>query len=290
MNYNPFVSIIIPAYNAEKYIARSLKSALDQTYKNIEIIVIDDGSIDKTAEIVKSFSDPRIRYLYQENKNVGAARNYGIKESRGKYITFLDADDEYLPEKVAKEVEFLERHPEYKTVYCDTLQYFSEKQGVLFVRKGEHPSGDIFPFLLRSSVINLNAIMIERKTLIAVGMFDERPHFPEDWELWLRLAKAGFSFGHIHEGLVKVEMRKDSKTTSEVNLQAKKYLLEVFKNLFSAMTPEERKLYRTDAVLKSLRCKIAIIRLINILPPSLKSQFLFLWRWYQRRKYERVSH
>lgn len=283
------VSIIIPAYNAEKYVGRAIKSALAQTYKDIEIIVVDDGSTDGTAQIVKSFQDARVRYIYQQNQNVGAARNHGIRESRGVYITFLDADDEYLPEKVAKEVEFLQKNPQCGAVYCDTLQYFSEKPEVLYMRKGAHPEGDIFPDLLHFSVINPNTFMAPKEVLEKVGMFDERPNFPEDWELWLRMARAGYQFGHIHEGLVKVEMRKDSKTTSEVNLQAKKYLLEVFQKLFSSMTHQERELYKTDRVLGLLRRKTAIIRFINALPPPLKSPFLCLWRWYQMRKYTQVA-
>ena len=87
------VSIIITAYNAERYIKRAILSVLNQTRKDIEVVVIDDGSTDHTAEIVKSFRDSRIRYIYQKNQNVGAARNHGIRESRGKYLTFLDPDD-----------------------------------------------------------------------------------------------------------------------------------------------------------------------------------------------------
>ncbi|PJA94745.1 hypothetical protein CO130_02855, partial [Candidatus Jorgensenbacteria bacterium CG_4_9_14_3_um_filter_38_10] len=92
MDSNPLVSIIIPAYNAEKYIQRALESALAQTYKDIEIIVIDDGSTDKTAEIIKTYQDPRIIYFFQKNQGQGPARNNGIKKSQGEYITFLDAD------------------------------------------------------------------------------------------------------------------------------------------------------------------------------------------------------
>lgn len=286
---NPLVSIIIPAYNAERYIARAIKSALNQTWRDIEVIVVDDGSTDRTAEIVRSFKDPRVRYIYQQNQNVGSARNHGIKESKGKYITFLDADDEYLPEKVEKQVEFLEQNPKYQVVYCDTIQFYSDNPDKLFIKKGEHPSGDIFEALLHSSVINPNTVMMAKELLVKVGMFDERPNFPEDWELWLRIARAGYLFGHIHEGLVKVEMRKDSKTTIEVNLQAKKYLLEIFQNLFSVMTPEERERYKTDSLLAALKRKILFVLLITSMPPPLKSPLLFIWKLYQSRKYETLN-
>ena len=329
MNNNPLVSIVIPAYNAEKYIGRAIKSALNQTWRDVEIIVVDDGSTDRTAETIKSFKDPRVRYIYQQNKDVGAARNYGIKESGGKYITFLDSDDEYLPQKVAKQTEFLEQNPEYQAVYCDTLQFYSDAPDKLFKKGGFHSSGDIFEELLRSSVINPNAAMIDRDILIEVGMFDERLDFPEDWELWLRiarppkffgeklgLARTGHMFGHIHEGLVKVEMRRDSRTTSEVNLRSKKYLFDVLKNMFSAMSPQELERYNTREILQDFRWKIAILCLITnnreelakITPeissaikrgllyiliwiPAflLKPLLLFLWRLYQRRKFESIN-
>jgi len=308
------VSIIIPAYNAEKYIARAIKSALNQTYKDIEVIVVDDGSTDRTAEIVKSFQDPRVRYIYQENQNVGVARNNGIKESRGKYITFLDADDEYLPEKVEKQVKFLKENPQYQAVYCDTLQFYSDAPDKFLKSIEYHPSGDIFEALLHSSLINLNSFMATKELLLKVGMFDPRPNFPEDWELWLRIAKAGYKFGHIHEGLVKVEMRKDSKTTSEVNFQAKKYLLEVFENLFSSMSPEEREKYKTSEIIQDLKWKMAIVCLLNnnmeelakisqeispvkklfimglrLIPVSLRKSLLeYLWRRYQRRRWKEI--
>src|SRR3989344_2966502 len=102
------VSIIIPAYNAEKYIGRAIKSALSQAYDNLEIIVVDDGSLDRTREIAESFKDSRVKYLYQQNRFQGAARNYGIRESKGEYITFLDADDMYMPGKVERQAGFLD--------------------------------------------------------------------------------------------------------------------------------------------------------------------------------------
>lgn len=313
----PLVSVIIPVYNAERYIGRAIKSALSQTYRDIEIIVVDDGSTDRTAEIIQSFKDPRIRCIYQQNKGLGSARNAGIRESRGKYITNLDADDEYLPEKVAKQVEFFERNPEYKAVYCNTLQFYSDAPDRLFKKRGPHPSGDIFPDLLHSSVINPNTVMLAKEVYEKIGMVDERRDSPEDWELWLRIAGAGYKFGYVDSALVKVEMRKDSKTTPEVNLQAKKYLLEIFEKLFSAMSSQERERHNTCEILHGLKWKIAILCLINnnkeelakITPgiSSIRTRFLvlaakripapfrkatltFLWRLYQRRNFMPIHH
>src|SRR3990167_7556109 len=101
------VSIIIPAYNAGKYIKGVLENLFLQTYRNIEIIVVDDGSTDNTEQIVKAYQNRGVRYIYQQNKGVAGARNAGIKEAKGELIAFLDADDFYLPEKIEKEVGFL---------------------------------------------------------------------------------------------------------------------------------------------------------------------------------------
>ena len=101
----PEISVIIPTFNYGKYIERAIDSILTQTYQDFEIIVVDDGSTDNTKEIIRSKKSDKIRYFYQENKGAPAARNKGIVESKGKYIAFLDADDEWLPTKLEKQVD-----------------------------------------------------------------------------------------------------------------------------------------------------------------------------------------
>ena len=263
MDSNPLVSIIIPAYNAEKYIQRALESALAQTYKDIEIIVIDDGSTDKTAEIIKTYQDPRIIYIFQKNQGQGPARNNGIKKSQGEYITFLDADDYYFPEKVEKQVRFLENHPEYQAVYCNALHFYSDNPTVIFKKKGNFHSGDIFKDLLESSYINPNTIMIYRKVLDKAGLFNENRYYPEDWELWLRISRTGFRFGYLDEDLVKVEIRPDSNTTMAIQWILKNNALKMFENIFSSMSPEERFLYKTEEILRKMRFKLAVAYLVG---------------------------
>ncbi len=124
---HPLVSVIIPAYNAESYIDEALQSALDQTYSNLEIIVVNDGSKDGTAERVAAYR-PRVHYYQQTNSGgyPGAPRNTGIKHCHGRYLCFLDADDIMLPDRVEKQVDFLSKHPEVGLVYVD-YQNFSSK-------------------------------------------------------------------------------------------------------------------------------------------------------------------
>lgn len=259
---NSLVSVITPAYNAQRYIKRAIESVLNQTYKNLEVIVIDDGSTDRTAEIIKSYNDPRIIYLYQENQGQGPARNYGIRKSKGEYITLLDADDVYLPEKIEKQVQFMQTYPEYKAVYCNALHFYSDNPYKFFKKKYDCPCGDIFPDLLRTSLINPNTIMFHREVLEKVGGFNEKRYYPEDWDMWLRIARACFRFGYIDEDLVKVEIREDSNTTMDIQWILKENALEMFHNIFSQMTKEEKSFYRTDKILKKMRFKLAIAYLI----------------------------
>lgn len=279
MKRESLVSIIIPAYNAERYIKRALESAINQTYKNIEIIVVDDGSIDETGNIVKSFHDPRIMYVYQENQWLGAARNNGIRRSKGEYITLLDADDVYLPEKIEKQVEFLQNHPEYKVVYCNFMSFYSEKPSELIKKKGKHPSGDIFKELLEDPLINPNTIMVHRDVFKEVGLFNEKRYNPEDWDMWLRISLKGFEFGYLDEDLVIVEIRRDSLTTIYNQPIYKKNALEMLEKLFSKLTKKEKNFYQTEKILRSMKFKLAFFYLINKKKKEFFETFISLYRY-----------
>ena len=279
MDSNPLVSIIIPAYNAEKYIQRALESALAQTYKDIEIIVIDDGSTDKTAEIIKTYQDPRIIYFFQKNQGQGPARNNGIKKSQGEYITFLDADDYYFPEKVEKQVRFLENHSEYQAVYCNALHFYSAHPLVFFKKKHNYHSGDIFKDLLESSYINLNTIMVSRQILDKAGLFNENRYCPEDWELWLKISRAGFQFGYLDEDLVKVEIRPDSNTTMAIQWILKNNALKMFENIFSSMSQKEKVLYKTEEILRKMRFKLAVACLVGGRKKDFFKTFVSLYKF-----------
>jgi glycosyltransferase involved in cell wall biosynthesis len=227
---------------------------------------VDDGSTDGTAEVIRSFRDPRVQYLSQPNQGQGAARNHGIQASAGRYVTFLDADDAYLPTKVQRQVEFLETHREYQVVFCDALHIFSRRPAVLFMRKAAAGSSDIFRELLRASVINPNTVMIGGDTLRGGFLFREERYYPEEWDLCLRLARAGFWFGHQAEPLVVVEIRDDSNTTMAIQWTLKRHTLEMFERLFSQMTKEERADYRADEMLRSCRTKLAMAALVSADP------------------------
>ncbi len=259
----PPVSVVIPAYNAERFLARAMRSALAQTYANLELIVVDDGSTDGTAEVIRAFRDRRVRYFSQPNRGQGAARNHGICASAGRYVTFLDADDVYLPEKVRRQVEFLETHQEYQVAFCNAVHFYSRRPAALLVRKATSGSGDIFRDLLRASLINPNTMMVLGDILRGGVLFREDRHYPEEWDLCLRLARAGYRFGRQDEPLVVVEIRDDSNTAMAIQWTLKGHTLAMFERLFSQMTEQERAAYGADEVLRSCRVKLAMSALVS---------------------------
>jgi glycosyltransferase involved in cell wall biosynthesis len=248
------VSVIIPAYNAERFVERALDSALRQTYTNLEIVVVDDGSQDRTAELIHGRRDPRIRYLHQSNQGQGPARNNGILESTGTYITFLDADDFYRPNKIERQVAHLEAHPEFGATFCNALHFFSDAPDRLLGRSAGVPQGDIFRALLRSSLVNPNTLMIRAGILRGRLAFCEDRYYPEEWDLCLRLSRAGIGFGYQDEDLVVVEIRENSNTTMEIQWVLKRNALRMFEGLFAGMSEGERAALDAGGVLR--RCKI----------------------------------
>jgi len=259
----PLVSVIVPAYNAERFLGRAMRSALAQTYPHLELIVVDDGSTDGTAEVIRSFPDRRVQHLSQPNRGQGAARNHGIRASAGRYVTFLDADDVYLPEKIQRQVEFLEARRECQVVFCNALHFYSRRPGRLLERKAASGSGDILRDLLRASLINPNTIMVAGDILRGGFLFSEERYYPEEWDLCLRLARAGHRFGRQEEPLVVVEIRDDSNTAMAIQWNLKRHALEMFERLFSQMTEHERAAYGADEVLRSCRTKLAWSALVS---------------------------
>lgn len=197
-------SIIIPAFNIEEYIGATLASVVAQTYRNIEVIIIDDGSTDATAKIVKAFAanDPRIVYLNQENQGPGAARNYGLRLAKGAYIVIFDGDDLMLPMLVARVIAYFTAHPEYGLVYWRNYAFYSGDPSVRFIPNGPVYTGDVARNLLATNFL-LSHPAIRRETYEALGGYDDSRAVIgiDDWDFSLKLALGGVSFGFIDEPL-----------------------------------------------------------------------------------------
>lgn len=206
----PLVAVITPTMNAEKTIGRALNSVLSQTHQNFVAVVIDASPNDLTERAVRSINDDRIRYLRQipGTRGQAAARNQGIAAFDSDFITFLDADDYYEPNKLKTQVDFLLNHPEHGAVYCDVLYRHVDKPSVILEGRWPHPSGVIIRDLFGSLVVNINTLMYRRAFFHKGVAFEERTCWPEDYQLCMRLALHGCSFGYVDGFLVNVELRK----------------------------------------------------------------------------------
>jgi glycosyltransferase involved in cell wall biosynthesis len=194
----PLVSVIIPTYNYGQYIGQALESIQSQTYRKWECVVIDDGSTDDTNRVVAHYAaqDERIRYIRQKNTGRSAARNNGLRNTTGRYVQFLDADDLIEPLKIERQVEYLEQHPEVDIVY-GSMRYFPTEdvsQRLYWIWGEDKPSmpeisgtgKDLLAALIRSNIMVINSPLVRRSTIEAVGLFDEI--LGEDWHYWIRCA------------------------------------------------------------------------------------------------------
>ena len=192
----PKISVMIPVYNSARFLQEAIESVLAQTYKDYEIIVIDDGSTDNTKEVLAPYCD-RIRYIYQQNQGASSARNKGIRYSQGEYIAFLDADDIWLPEKLHIQVDYLDNNQEIALIYSWAL--WVDVNGRPLNKRNRSnrslPTGDIFNILFVRNFITPSSVMIRKRMLDTVGLFDESLTHAEDHELWLRIAREFKGFG-----------------------------------------------------------------------------------------------
>ncbi|MBM3251239.1 MAG: glycosyltransferase [Candidatus Omnitrophica bacterium] len=188
----PLVSITIPAYNAEEFIGRAIRSALSQTHKNIEVVVLDDGSTDKTGDMVRALqkTDSRVRYYYQDNQGLAAARNRLLSLCRGEYVTFLDHDDEILPHKTEIQLEAFRRNPNIAMVYGDIIKkYFDGRQERAFVFKKPRRGRVFYEYLLEGNFIPLISVLIKRDILEKYLPFNLNYKVAEEWDVFLKVAK-----------------------------------------------------------------------------------------------------
>lgn len=201
----PKVSVIIPTYNRAESLRFAIESALKQTFTDIEIIVSDDKSTDHTREVAESFKDRRIKYVRNEgNKGVSAARNSAIMASEGEYIAFLDDDDEWLPDKLQKQVEVLDHsQPNICGVYSNRL-FIDRKSGKVLSDNPdtERLEGNLLYQLMIKSPIHTSTVVIKKRCLNEIGLFDETISYMEDRDMWIRLS-INWDFGYISTPLTK---------------------------------------------------------------------------------------
>jgi len=194
------VSIIVPCHNGARFLAEALDSALAQTHPATEVIVVDDGSVDDTPAVLTRYAG-RVRLLRQSrNRGPSAARNVGLRVARGEYVAFLDADDRFLPDKIARQAAVLDARPDVGLVYSGWR--FIDEQGRMLPGEGRpRGEGDLLPALLLGNPIHPLAAVVRRALVDEVGGFDETLRGCEDWDLFLRLSRHGMRWASVEAAL-----------------------------------------------------------------------------------------
>ncbi len=211
------VSVIIPAYNSERYVVEAVQSVFTQTCKDYEVIIIDDGSSDQTVERIRPYAMlSNFSIIEQANSGPSKARNRGIKAARGKYCAFLDSDDIMMPERLALQVTKMEEKPEVGMVYCD-LMTFNDRGMVHSTKKIfiKPYSGAVLEKLVLDNFITTSTVMARKECFEKVGFFDETIRHSEDYKMWLNIAKE-YEIEYLDIPLVKYRYQSDGLSSNKV--------------------------------------------------------------------------
>jgi glycosyltransferase involved in cell wall biosynthesis len=206
----PKVSVTICSYNCGMYIREALESILGQTFRDFELIVVNDGSTDNTREILESYSDPRMTVIHQENIGIPKSRNRAIDIARGEYIAIQDADDISLPERLEKEVAFLDAHPHYAAVGSAFYKLYENGQKSPLIRFLTDDD-DIRKGLRRRNWFLHSSVMMRKEAFRAVGGYDEQFKYALDYDLFLRLSMR-YKLANLEDPLCLWRVRSDSVT------------------------------------------------------------------------------
>ncbi|NQE46618.1 Glycosyltransferase AglI [ANME-1 cluster archaeon GoMg2] len=238
----PLVSVIIPAFNAEGTVRDAINSVLSQTYKQIEIIVINDGSTDNTLKILREYGE-QIRYITQNNKGPSAARNAGIKIAKGDFIAYQDADDVSMPERIEREVDYLLNNPNMSMVFTETKTISGDK-----ISKCHSEF-----LLLQHNYIPCGSVMHKKDILDSVGWWNEQV----DWDLWIRISEK-FEIGYIKECLYEYRKRETGISSVRGRLKNRLIDLQMFKDRY-----KRKKEIWIAFKIKRIRIECKLLRIIR---------------------------
>lgn len=248
----PLVSIIMPAYNAGKFVEEAIQSVINQSYDNWELIIlIDGGSKDNTASLVRKMAqrDSRIKYLDHIHQRMASARNLGIKKAVGKYIAFLDADNLFLKNKLADQVAFLEDNPQYDICYSRIYHFYDQQPELLYQNKNEfhYLPKDLFRALIKNNFINILSAMVRKQALDQYGLFPGGWSNCEDHFFWINLCYRGAIFSLLDRpvGLLRLHLANDSFSRGFL-LQTSLDLRLMLKTVESWLSLKEKEKYGDD--------------------------------------------
>ncbi len=218
------ISVIIPTYNRADRILNSINSVLNQTYRDLEVIIVDDGSTDNTGEVISKITDNRLRYhRLEENKGAANARNIGVALAKNSIIAFNDSDDIWHDNKLETQMEYWLSHQEHLLVYCPYTVVNPSGGSIQIPSQNEDPDtlcGDIFYFLLVRPTIGTPTMILEKELFLELGGFDVSCGAMEDWEFSLRVANMG-TIGYVDKPLLAVEATAADRISNDTSYESK---------------------------------------------------------------------
>jgi GT2 family glycosyltransferase len=207
MSGDVLVSVIVPAYNVESFLTETLESLQAQTYPHWEALVVDDASTDNTRAVAERFSrtDQRVCVLgHEKNTGVSSARNDAIARARGEWLAFLDADDVWMPEKLALQLELAQQFSPASFVFSNYMVWDEGREvGTVYPQGQPLPRGDVRQTLAERCLFGTSSVLVRRELVLGVGGFDTSLKYAEDWDLWLRLAERGMHVEGLSQPLMK---------------------------------------------------------------------------------------
>lgn len=283
---DPFVTVVVPAYNAELYITEALDSVVAQTFSDYEVVIVDDGSTDATARLVEPYlADPRFSLIGQNNAGLAGARNTGVSASKGTWIALLDADDAWMPQKLERQVELAK---------CDTPPALIFSNGIEFDEIGDlcpfyrdpdkFPEGEIIRRLMRGNCLWAPSVMIRRQDVIDVGMF--RKGVAEDFDLWLRILERGGEVRGVWEPLTRYRKRSDSLSANKRVMYER--LMQIYSDAISRTTRRDHRAILSES-LQRTKSDLQFVRARELLATDtatawqIRRQILAGWWAFPRR-------
>ena len=259
------VSIIIPLYNGAAEIGETLRALGEQMYKNLEIIIVDDGSKDDAASAIAAAGDARVTYVRQENQGPAAARNNGFARSTGEYIMFLDHDDILLPTAIEEAVRFLDEQHEYGAVYFDFRYYMNSHPPIYYRHRLAHDwEGNVFDNLLRVGPMCNPSQTLLRRSALAGATYETALVGSDDWDYFLQVASRGALFGFIPKVLVNRELSQSSFTGGMAGrVKTKNSSIRLYEKWMKALPKEKVEALGLPRVLERILLKRAFVMLMD---------------------------
>ncbi len=291
----PTVSAIIITYNRANFLKKSIESILNQTYHDFEILIVDDCSPDHTREIVEGFNDKRIKYfIHENNKGEGGSRNTGLQHARGKYIAFLDDDDEWLENKLQRQVSLLETAShEIGVVYTGLIRIDGKTDEIIDTNQIQKASGHILSNLIQGkNFVTPSTVMIKKECFESVGIFDEKLPTGFDYDMWIRIAKH-YQFQYLNEPLVKYRIHSSQLSGNyQLQIKGREAMFAKYKDYFNEPNIHNSKRYFELGILHCLNGdhksgRKMYTKSISLYPYNLKPPVAFLLTLLGNRNFQR---